>query len=270
MAHDLEQLGSAGFQDLAGACFGPGVQAMGSGRDGGRDLYHVGPLSWPPGSRGQSDQPGEMWDGYTVFQVKHKERLDALPQDNARWLQGEIRKELKKWADPKGKRKPLPDGLVFITNVPLSSVPGSGGHDETLQAIRDYIDTLADASRDVGDGAERKAQHDRLSRIRRWRIWDANQIQPLLDAHADVRRAFPAFFTAADAFAHMAELTGNIPADKLEPALRAHARTTLIGEGMIYFDEAGSGEGTGIPLQGCGDRPTDHHHQHRRPRRVHT
>ena len=94
MAWDLEQLGPTGFQDLAGAlavaAFGPGVQAMGTGRDGGRDLYHPGPLHWAP----QENQPGEVWDGYSVFQVKHKERLDTAPGDNARWLQGQIRAEL--------------------------------------------------------------------------------------------------------------------------------------------------------------------------------
>jgi hypothetical protein len=248
VASDLEQLGPTGFQDLAGAlavaAFGPGVQAMGTGRDGGRDLYHLGPLHWAP----KENQPGEVWDGYSVFQVKHKERLDALPGDNARWLQGQIRAELDKWADPQGGRHPIPVGLVFITNVPLSPVPVSGGHDQTLKAIKDYIASLGDASRDIGNGSERKAKYERLSRIRHWRIWDANQIQPMLAGNRDVRQAFPGFFTAADAFAHMLELTGYLAKDDLEAGLRAHARTTLIGDGMIYFDEAGSGNGTGIPL----------------------
>lgn len=203
MAPDLEQLGPTGFQDLAGALavasFGPGVQAMGSGRDGGRDLYHIGPLHWPP----TEDQTGEHWDGYTVFQVKHKERLDVLPEDNARWLQGQIRGELQKWADPARRRNPLPDGLVFITNVPLSPTPDVGGHDQTLNGIKNYIATLGDASRDVDGGAERKVKHERLSHIRRWRIWDANEIQTLLNVHKGVRHAFPAFLTAADVFAYM-------------------------------------------------------------------
>jgi hypothetical protein len=46
VAWDLQQLGPAGFQDLAAALamqtFGAGVRVMGSGRDGGRDLYHKG------------------------------------------------------------------------------------------------------------------------------------------------------------------------------------------------------------------------------------
>jgi hypothetical protein len=49
-------------------------------------------------------------------------------------------------------------------------------------------------------------------------------------------------------FASLAEFTDSLPLSELEPGLRAHARTTLIGEGFIYFDEAGSGDGAGIPL----------------------
>lgn len=249
VAADLEQLGPTGFQDLAGALavgsFGPGIQAMGSGRDGGRDFYYQGRLVWQE----TENQPGEVWDGYTVFQVKHKERLDVQPVDNARWLQGQIRTELGKWADPESGRDPVPDYLVFITNVPLTPTPGTGGHDETIAAIRTYIDSLNDNSRDIGSGEERRTKYRRLSDIHRFRIWDANQIQTLLTAHPGVRRAFPSFFTAADAFAHMSELTGYLPKDQLEPGLRAHARTTLIGESSIYFDEAGSGDVTAIPLQ---------------------
>jgi hypothetical protein len=71
LGDDLEQLGPTGFQDLAAslavASFGPAVQVMGAGRDGGRDLYHRSSLIWKP----FADQPGEVWDGYTVLQVKH-------------------------------------------------------------------------------------------------------------------------------------------------------------------------------------------------------
>jgi hypothetical protein len=249
---DLEQLGPTGFQDLAGALlvasFGPGIQAMGSGRDGGRDLYHDGPLHWAP----NGDDPGEAWEGYTVFQVKHKQRLEAQPADNAAWLSGQIRGELTRWADPESGRDPVPDSIAFITNVPLSAVAGSGGHDQTIKAIRAYIASLGDdgrdGKRDRDDIIKRKARYQRLSRIRHWRIWDGHQIQTLLKAHPGVRNAFPGFFTAADLFANMSELTGTLPTYRLEHGLRAHARTTLIGDGAIYFDDAGSGDGTGIPL----------------------
>jgi hypothetical protein len=248
LAYNLEQLGPTGFQDLgaalAAATFGAGVQVMGSGRDGGRDLYFRGPLLWAK----TPERAGEVWDGYTVFQIKHKERLAARPEDNASWLWGQVRAELEKWADPAAGRDPVPDYLLFITNVPLSPFPVSGGHDQLNNAITAYIDDLRDDSRDVDDGAVRKAKLVRLSRIRAWRFWDDNQLQTLLNLHAEVRRAFDGFLTAADVFANLAEFTDSLPVDQLEPGLRAHARTALIGEGVIYFDEAGSGDGTGIPL----------------------
>lgn len=67
---NLEQLGPNGFQNLAAALLigslGPGWQAMGAGKDGGRDVYHRGPLAW-----GSETEGGRVWDGYTVAQVKH-------------------------------------------------------------------------------------------------------------------------------------------------------------------------------------------------------
>jgi hypothetical protein len=45
--YDLQQLGPTGFEDVAAALavatFGAGVQVMGGGRDGGRDMYYRGP-----------------------------------------------------------------------------------------------------------------------------------------------------------------------------------------------------------------------------------
>jgi hypothetical protein len=248
--YNLQQFGPTGFQDLAAALavatFGAGVQAMGPGRDGGRDLYYKGQLVWTK----TDDQIAEVWDGYTVFQVKHKAELANKPSDNATWLWSQIRHELDQWADPASRRDAVPDYLVIVTNVPLTPVPGTGGHDGLSSSIEAYIANLADGSRDIGGTAkaERRAKLARISRIKKWRFWDGNQIQTLLDANAGIRRAFPAFFTAADVFANLAEFTDSLPLSELEPGLRAHARTTLMGEGSIYFDEAGSGDSSGIPV----------------------
>ncbi|WP_329243057.1 hypothetical protein OG417_45230 [Actinoallomurus sp. NBC_01490] len=247
MAYDLEQLGSTGFQDLAAAllldAFGPGVQVMGSGRDGGRDLYYKGQLIW----KATEDQASEVWEGYTVFQVKHKETLESRHTANAAWLWSQVREELDAWADPSG-RSPVPDFLVFISNVPLTPVPDSGGHDFINASISQYVASLEDGSRDVGTGAERRARLHRIKRIRKWRVWDGNQIQALLNTSLAVRQAFPGFLTAADVFANLSQISGFVSPENLESALRAHARTTLVGEGMIYFDEAGAGDTTGLPV----------------------
>lgn len=54
MAYDFEDLGGFGFQDLAAslavAVFGPNIQVMGTGWDGGRDMYTTEePMTWANG-----------------------------------------------------------------------------------------------------------------------------------------------------------------------------------------------------------------------------
>lgn len=250
MQYNLEQLGPTGFQDLAAALatgvFGAGLQVMGAGSDGGRDLYFRGSLVWPT----DEGQAAEVWDGYTVFQVKHKQTLAARPDHNASWLWSQVRDELNAWADPAGNRQVVPSGLVFITNVSLSAVPDSGGHDALHTNIANYIARLDDDSRDVTDasGDLRRAKLERLSRIKRWRFWDATAVHNQLRRQDAVRRSFPGFFTADDVFANLAEITDRLPLSELEPGLRTHARSTLTGEGVIHFDEAGSGDASGFPV----------------------
>lgn len=250
MADDLERLGPTGFQDLAAgltiASFGPGVQVMGAGRDGGRDFYHRGSLVWKP----SDDQLGEVWDGYTVFQVKHMASPSRDHQENLSWLWGQVRGELEAWADPDGNRNPVPDYLLFITNVLLTPVPVVGGHDALNASIAAYLKALDDGKRDVDNSAKtkRKARLARLRRIKKVRVWDGNQVQALLTVHRSVRDAFPALLTAGDVFTGLAQFTDAILPKDLESGLRAHAKTTLMGEGLIYFDEAGSGDGGGIPI----------------------
>ncbi len=144
----------------------------------------------------------------------------------------------------------MPDYLIFITNICLTPTPGAGGHDLTAEVLDKYVERLRDASRDVHRQAEaeRKAKLARISKIKKLRVWDGIQIQTLLTVHEGVRQAFPAFLAPADIFASLAELVDKLPVHKLKPGLRAHARTTLMGEGSLYFDEAGSGDGRGIPV----------------------
>lgn len=186
--YNLQQLGPTGFQDLgaalAVATFGAGVQVMGAGRDGGRDLYYKGQLVWT-----KSDgQLGEVWDGYTVFQVKHKAVLANKPSENATWLWGQMRHELDQWTNPASERDSVPYYLVIVTNVPLTPVPRSGGHDSLVQSIESYVSALADSSRDINEAAKakRQAKLARISRIKKWRFWDGNQVQTLLDVHPEL------------------------------------------------------------------------------------
>ncbi len=245
MEHSFEEFGPTGFQDLAAALaiakFGAGVQVMGPGRDGGRDMYYEGQLEW---------NQSHTWEGYTVFQVKHQAKLSRRPAENASWLWQEIRKELVAWAEPSGNRSRLPDFMVFITNAPLSAVPEVGGHDKIHQNIKGFIENLRDGRRDVqeSDKRTRLAKLQRLEHVKEWRIWDGNQLSALLATAPGVRRAFSSFLTAPDVFASLHEVTEKLPLEQLEPALREHARTSLIRDGQIYFDEAGSSESAGFDV----------------------
>ncbi len=208
-------------------------------------MYCNGTLIWS----GADGSPAEVWDGYTVFQVKQKEQIDSVNQKNAGWLWGQVKRELETWADPAKGRNPVPNYMVIISNVPLTPYPGSGGIDSLNQNIANFIRSFDDASRDVDDGQGRRARQHRMSRIRGWRIWDGNQIDALITKHQGVRRNFKAFLTVGDLFASLAAVTDRLPIQELEPGLRNHARTQLTGEHYIYFDEAGYGDGIGTPLE---------------------
>lgn len=248
MIDDLQRLGPVGFQSFAAAALltalGSGWQAMGAGRDGGRDLYFRGHL--PFTVHGSDD--GDAWEWYTVAQVKHHASLSSKPQENASWLWSQVRDELDAWSDPSAQRGEVPDNLLIVTNVALTPVHNVGGHDLLMASIAGYMTELADASRDVGDGRERRARHRRLSKLQQWRVWDANQLDALVSAYPQLRQGTRGLLTPGDVLASLADVFDVLPVQDVERGLRAHARSALIGDGNIYFDEAGSGEVSAMPL----------------------
>jgi hypothetical protein len=249
-AFDLEKLGPFGFQDLAAALlltmFGPGVKVMGRGRDGGRDLYTDEPITW---TRGDG---GALWQGRTVFQVKHKEQLAAEPRDNARWLWDAIRDELRTWIDDVEQRPSVPRQLVFVTNVPLSPVPHTGGRDWVESQIARQRRLIAEAEpTPTGDTKLLVRRQERLPRIEQIEIIDGSQIGALLAVHNGVRRAFPALMTPGDVFALVGEFTGAVPPPEVEDALREHARAQLTADQTVWLAEAGDPDEGKVRLHQC-------------------
>lgn len=210
-------------------------------------MFCRGRIAWAD----QGQEMAEVWDGYTVFQVKQKTSIDSIPGKNAQWLWTQIRSELEQWADPDSGREPVPNYLVFVSNVPLTPTPDTGGLALVDAQIENFIESFDDASKDISPSTrrQREARRARLSRIRDWRIWDRIQIEAYLNVYAAVRRAFTALLTAQDVFSRITEFTDTLPVDELEPALRKHARAALVGERSIYFDEAGAGDSTGTPIE---------------------
>lgn len=239
MTYDLEQLGPSGFEDVLAAlaikALGVDVQVMGSGRDGGRDLYTTETTK-----ESVNDTSGR-WHGYTVVQAKHKETL-ADPKKNAQWLWERIRDELDQW-NTHPDRERTPDNLLFATNVPLTPVPGVGSHDWIHAKVEAHLEALKRPDHGGGQPAR-----GRLARLKTWAIWDRSKLEALLDAHDSVRQSVPGFLTVGDVFANLAMHTGTLPAEELEPGLRSHARTLLVGDGTARFQEAGTDVGPPTPL----------------------
>jgi hypothetical protein len=153
VSDDLTGLGPRGFerlcQALATYVFGPGIEAFGSGPDGGREASFHGRVPYPSSA--------DPWNGFGILQAKFKERILGTAADTA-WLRRQVKAELDAWADPgkarvsQGRR---PDYLIVATNVPLSGVPGSGGKARIDKLIDDY-------SAQIG--------------LKDWRVWDGAQI----------------------------------------------------------------------------------------------
>lgn len=251
MGVDLGRFDATTFEDLAGtlavAEFGASVHPMGSGKDGGRDLICHDPIRWTT-----PDDPAteHTANGYTVLQVKHKADLGSH-DTNRSWLWGQVRDELHKWAT-KPERNRVPKTLIFVTNVPLTPAPESGSFDTLHDNIRAYISRARRQAADERDDdvrMVRRAEANRLAKIEHFHFWDYHQINALVQAHQDVRWAYNAFLTAGDVLSMIPALLGAVTENELEPALRSHARTTLVSGGRIYFDEAGATSDAGMPVQ---------------------
>ena len=163
-------------QALSAYLLGSGIEAFGSGPDGGREATFNGRAQYP--------SLIDPWDGFVVLQAKFKERLVGTGTDTT-WLRRQVKAELEAWADP-GKARVRdgrrPEYLIIATNVPLSGVPGTGGKAKIGKLISEYTGIIG---------------------LRDWAIWDAAQITALLNAHPDVRRAFAALITPNEVLADM-------------------------------------------------------------------
>jgi hypothetical protein len=230
VAHDypLEELGPRAFEQLAVALclkvLGPGVEAFGSGPDGGREAIYEGQVNWSA----TAGLGSESWGGYVVIQAKQREQ-PGEPQSNAAWLRKQIEAEFDSWMSETSKRGRFPQYIVFVTNVPLSSVPGSGGIDSLNELISKRIH---------GEASDRR--HTLGSRgLRDWKIWHRDQINALLTVEDGIRRAFPAMLTTGDILARLGALSGLVDPSELHPVLTAHARNTLRTERWVNFSDAG-------------------------------
>ena len=232
MAQDypLEELSTRAFEQLAVALgfkvLGSGVEAFGSGPDGGREATYTGPVNW---SATTDFGPGS-WDGYVVLQAKKKETL-GTPAQNASWLLKQISDEFDSWMDEDSKRGQFPQYTIFVTNAKLSSVSGSGGIDQVNASIRQRITAPVPGT----EGRDSLAARG----LRAAKVWHRDQLNGLLTVHDGIRNAFKGMLTVGDLLTRLGALGGLLEPSQFEPVLKAHAMRTLGVERWVNFSDAG-------------------------------
>lgn len=193
------RMGSSDFEDMAVALctaeFGPGGQTFGTGSDGGREWTYTGPLPMPAlpldAEDASTGADGSHWNGYTVVQAKHKERLEGGAADH-NWLLGEIQKEVNKWMKEENPRTPKPQNFLVITNIRLSAVQTVGGVDVVSSKMGEHAKTMD---------------------LQGWGVWHSAHLSRLLDGNAAVRQTYLGLIVTGDILAALLdELIGFNPA----------------------------------------------------------
>jgi len=228
--YPLEELSPRAFEQLSVALglevLGNGLEAFGSGPDGGREATYTGAVNWSA-TEGFGD---ESWNGFVVLQAKQREH-SGEPAQNLSWLRDQISDELDAWASPTSRRQKFPQYLIFITNVRLSSVPGSGGIDQ----INAYLE------RRRNEGILGSSGHDSLAArgLRACKVWHRDQINGLLTKYADIRHGFKGLLTVGDVLTRLAELGGTLDPEEFQPVMVTQAKRSLGVERWVNFSEAG-------------------------------
>lgn len=231
MAQDfpLEELSPRAFEQLTVALametLGAGVEAFGSGPDGGREATFRGRVDWS-----KTDPTGTgMWDGYVVLQAKQAEHYSNDTAANLKWLIKQIDAELDSWMRDSSRRGEFPRYLIFVTNARLSSVPSSG-----IDAVNSHISTR------LTKAWQGKARNTLRARgLVDWRVWHRDQLNGMLTTSGSIRRAFKGLLTVGDIVSRLGALSGLLDPDELAPLLREHATSTLTTERWVSFREAG-------------------------------
>lgn len=209
--YDLNRIGSFEFEEMAVALAMKHLgiangKVFGRGKDGGRELTTHEPLQ----------VGGKTWTGYTVVQVKHRQRPRDVA-DNLTWLSNEIRKELKLWTRKQRPREPKPDNFVVITNVALSAAQ-SGGVDQIDSVFDDAQASLP---------------------LRNQGVWHFDHVCRLLDDAEDIRRAYRALVTPGDVLAHFMD-TATAGTRDFSETIRRHLAKDLLWDRWAKLGKAGN------------------------------
>jgi hypothetical protein len=225
----LEELGPRAFEQLAvalaAAVVGTGIEAFGSGRDGGREATFTGRIPW------STEDGGDVWDGYTVLQAKQKQHPSGDPARDLAWLAGQIREEFDEWMRADSQRGRFPNYLIFVTNVRLTSQSGTGGIDRINRLVSQRVEH--------NYGSDDRPDTPGSRGLRAVKVWHRDYLNARLSQHADIRAAFPALLTVGDLLTRLHALPGFVEPEQFAPVLIDHAQNTLRAEQWVRFEDAG-------------------------------
>lgn len=225
MDYDLSRLGTREFEHLTQSFVlklaGAKVSVFGDGADGGREATYDGKLVWP-----SKNGTVKVWDGYTVLQAKFMQHSDDTRYDS-KWFVEQLARELNEWKNPNSARHRqgrFPQYLLLATNIRLSATAG-GGVDSVNDLLRKHASDLG---------------------LKGWHVWDYAHICRLLDAAADIRKAYSGLITPGDILERLNEMLEITYVD-LGEELRCHMRKDLLSERLVRLNQAGDQPG-GKPL----------------------
>lgn len=217
--YDLNRLGDKDFetliQTLLKHIIGAGTITFGDGPDGAREATFSGKAPYPSAN--------ETWEGHWIFQVKFHD-LTRIGPDKARQS---VLKDLRSELDKVVNKYHYPcDNYILITNVPLSSVPGTGTHDQISAAIIPEF----------------------LTAIPHIHIWGYDDIARFLEAYPDVRTPYFHLLTPGDL---IAELMAEFGAKQTELAttLQMYLRVCFDNEQYAQLDQAGEVDAKQLQLK---------------------
>ena len=218
--YDLSKLNSREFehlvQSLSAKAIGPGIIIFGDGPDGGREATFDGIIPYPTKTN--------PWNGYGVVQAKFLQRSSGRKKDGD-WVLAQLDSELAKYTKPESGLR-IPNYFIFVTNVVLTPVKGTGSKDKVLTRLEDF-----------------KNQHS----LKAFELWDYDKIRVLLDNNDEVRRAYTAFLTSGDAIALIIERL-NLQTPNFEETICSFLQKELLSDEFVNLEQAGDGTDERIPL----------------------
>lgn len=217
MDYDFSRLSTRSFEQLVQsislAVLGGGVTVFGDGPDGGREATFEDVKDFPNAKY--------FWNGYGVIQAKFRQRPGA---NNGAWAIKELRNELTKLSKASDVKRP--EYYIFVTNVVLTPVAGTGGKDRISALVDKYKSEIG---------------------IKDFRVWDYDQICAFLDTLPAIRTAYRAWITPGDVLAVILDYM-RPQAENFRDIMLNFVQKELRGEQYVNLGQAGHNNKDRIPL----------------------